>query len=168
MAGIQQMKADSLFRTLARRSWRAGLRAPACVAIGAALLTGSPAAGDAGAEPWTVFTPATADLPMSENRVRNAGFENGADGLAEGWSDYMLGYEIDDAGGRLGGRALRLSNRIAADSRGAVQTVTLDQTEPRPIYFSGWSKAESVGGDVGIDHEIPAAGDSENVKPGNH
>ncbi len=106
------------------------------------------------ADPWVVFTPATNTLPMSTNALANPGFEDGGPGSASSWSHYGSGYGIDESGGRGGGRALRLINAASAESHGAYQVVTLNQTQTLPIYLGGWSKAEDVTGDSDNDYSV--------------
>ncbi len=62
----------------------------------------------------------------------------------KGWEPYGSGYEIDPTGGSDGKRALRLINDVSSDVHGAWQVITLNQTEPRPIFIGGWSKAEHI------------------------
>ena len=115
------------------------------------------AAGPVNADPvppWTVFTPADSSLPMSPNSLRNAGFENDPPGSADDWWAYGSGYTVDETGGRGGGRALQLINLVATDTHGAYQRIDLDQAEPKPLYFSAWSKAENVSGDVNSDYSF--------------
>jgi hypothetical protein len=104
--------------------------------------------------PWTIFTPADNSLPMASNALTNADFETGLPGDADGWSDYGLGYTVDETGGRGGGRALQLVNSVSTQTHGALQVINLNQTEPRPLYFSGWSRAEDVTGSANSDYSI--------------
>lgn len=41
-----------------------------------------------------------------------------------------------------------------SDTHGALQVINLNQSEPRPLYFSGWSKAESITGHSDIHYSI--------------
>jgi hypothetical protein len=100
-----------------------------------------------------VFTPADSSLPMSPNSLTNAGFESGPPGSADDWWAYGSGYTVDETGG-CSGRALKLINPLIADTHGAYQRIILNQTEPKPLYFSAWSKAESVSGEVNSDYSF--------------
>jgi len=99
----------------------------------------------ASATPWRVFA-------MPSNLLTNPGFENDPPGI--GWAPFGSGYTIDPTGGRDGGRALKLVNEVTTDTHGAYQVITLNQTEPRPLYFSGWSKAECVTGDQDSNYSV--------------
>jgi hypothetical protein len=126
------------------------------VADGASLPDG-PAAPDGPAEapldPWTVFSLAGADTPMEPSALPGGDFE-GAAGFSA-WSAYQKGYLAAPGEGRAGGAALKLV-RLPADTTasGAYQTVTLAQSAPKPIYFSGWAKADTVTGDPDHDFAI--------------
>lgn len=95
----------------------------------------------ASAVPYTVFTPV--DI-TSTNLLTNPGFEDDPPGT--GWVQYGSGYTIDETIAHSFARSLKLVNDLTTDTHGASQTFVLSQTEPRPIYFSGWSKAECVSG----------------------
>jgi hypothetical protein len=104
-------------------------------------------ASSSSASPWIIFTPSTS---LSPNRLANPGFEVGP----AGWAAYGSGYVIDTTGGRNGGRALKLVNSVSDDAHGAFQVIALNQTEPRPLYFSGWSRAEGVSGAPDINYSL--------------
>ena len=106
------------------------------------------------ASPWTVFTPADSSLAAPPNHVANPGFELGEVGRAEHWSDFGSGYEIDETGGRDASRALKLVSRAESESHGAAQTIRLDQTEVRPLYFSAWSRAQGVSGEANSGYSV--------------
>lgn len=97
--------------------------------------------------PWIVFTSAGADTPMGDNLLANPSFEQTSGATLDAWSAYESGYQVGAAEGR-SGNALRLV-RPTGDpgSYGASQTVTLSQTEPRPVYLAGWSKADGLTGE---------------------
>ncbi len=110
--------------------------------------------GDAFLVPsWKVFVHPR-NLRMSGNLLLNPGFEDGSPGQATYWNPYGLGYTVDETWGRLGSRALKLSSLVPDEVRGAVQNIVLNQSVPRPIYFSGWSKAENVSGVVDAHYSI--------------
>lgn len=108
-------------------------------------LISTPAA-NAAADPWVVFTPADNTLPMSANLLLNPDFEAGDPGSATSWLSYGLGYTVDETGGYAGSRGLMLVNPVETESHGAHQSITLNQTEIKPIYFSAWSRAQDVTG----------------------
>ena len=97
------------------------------------------------AAPWVVFTPAITDrLPMASNVVTNAGFEQGALN-ANGWYTHGAGCAIDETGGRGGSRALEMSSPVTmTDTQYVYQMIVLSQTVARPLYLSGWSRADQI------------------------
>jgi len=88
------------------------------------------------------FTHVVRFLPASLNRLRNPGFESGD----ANWSKNETGYQIDDAQAHSGRHSLRLRNATVQDRGSASQTITLNQTVPRPIVVRGHAKAENVSG----------------------
>jgi hypothetical protein len=104
----------------------------------------------ASACPWPVFTPINI---TSNNLLINPGFEEGPQENPIGWTGYHYGYTIDPDGGRDGGRALQLTN-TEGNTHGAFQIVHLNQTEPQPLYFSGWSKADNITGFSDSDYSL--------------
>lgn len=114
---------------------------------------GADAPGDADASdggtaigPWVVFSLADENVPMSGNLLQNAALESESGGAFDGWRVFQAGYQAGLGEGRTG-NALRLS-RGAADSAqyGAYQSIRLDRHETKPLFFSGWSKAEALTG----------------------
>jgi len=105
---------------------------------------------------WTVFKVIRnyAEIPMGPNLLINPSFEEGDENTAEGWSSYVDGYSIDTNISKEGTRAVRLHSESTTDRHGIYQSIVLNQTEPRPIYFSGWSRSENVTGDKNNDYSI--------------
>ncbi len=142
-------------------------------------LDGSQAAGlRQGAGPWSVFTPADSSLAVPPNHLQNPGFDEGEAGRAAGWTDYGSGHEIDEQGGRGGSRALKLVNPVSDDSHGARQVIELNQQEARPLYFSGYSRADGVTGELDSSYSVyldiryadgtPLYGQTLRFSPGTH
>ncbi len=104
--------------------------------------------------PWTVFKPASRDIPMSQNLLSNASFETTSHGLASNWDAHFSGYTLDDRSGHSGGRALRLTSDVPIDQHAAYQEVVLNQEKPFPLYFSAWSKASDVTGQANADYSL--------------
>ncbi len=88
------------------------------------------------------FTQVVRFLPASLNRLQNPGFESGD----ANWSKNETGYQIDDAQAHSGRHSLRLRNATVQDRGSASQTITLNQTVPRPIVVRGHAKAKNVSG----------------------
>ncbi|MFN3420399.1 MAG: hypothetical protein ACK40X_01560, partial [Armatimonadota bacterium] len=81
--------------------------------------------------------------PTQDNLLRNGSFEDGDKPPLPSWSFYGVGY-------KLSGDAVDGKQSIVCESddtqtmRGAVQTVTLNQTEAVPLILHGFSKGEGV------------------------
>lgn len=95
------------------------------------------------------------------NLLLNDRFEEGPPDKADHWSDFYIGmnyytYITDPTGGRDGGRALKLVNETATDTLhgGARQVIFFNQTMSRPLYISGWSKAENVTGSPDANYSV--------------
>jgi uncharacterized repeat protein (TIGR01451 family) len=112
----------------------------------------------ASATPWTVFTPV---YTKSDHLLTNPGFEEGSEVTATGWYSFVFDsqiytYTMDPTGGRSGGRALKLVDDMITDTYygGARQVITFDPPITRPLYFSGWSKAECVSGNPDSNYSV--------------
>jgi uncharacterized repeat protein (TIGR01451 family) len=101
------------------------------------------------AVPYTVFTPV--DI-TSTNLLINPGFEDDPAGI--GWRHYYSGYEIDEEITHNSTRSLKLVNDVITAAHGAWQTITFSQPISRPLYFSGYSRAECVGGETDINYSL--------------
>jgi len=87
----------------------------------------------------------------SRNLLSNPGFEEISDGKVKGWSPYgESGFELDDRNRRSGKISIRCSGRRG----GAQQVVELNQKSPRPVFVSGWSKADSVSGSPDSNYSL--------------
>ncbi|RKY00874.1 hypothetical protein DRP77_10690, partial [Candidatus Poribacteria bacterium] len=82
------------------------------------------------------------DGATSANLLVNPGFERIEEGKPIGWLPYGEGFEIDREVSRSGGASIRCEG----SRTGAYQVIALNQDEPRPLFISGWSKAEGVDG----------------------
>jgi hypothetical protein len=109
----------------------------------------------------------------SQNLLSNPGFEEISDGIPRGWRPYRDGFKPDDRENHSGETSIRCKGRS-----GALQTIELDQEEPRPIFISGWSKAESVSGSPDSNYSLyvdiiysdgtPLWGQTVNFSTGTH
>jgi hypothetical protein len=87
------------------------------------------------------------------NRLVNPDLERLAGDQLTGWNAYEAGYSVD--AGRRGGHGARCTRRAAADrGTGLSQAVTLNQTRPRPIVATAWSRAEGVDGQADADYSL--------------
>jgi len=83
---------------------------------------------------------------VGDERMTNGGFETEADGLAEGWAKWSLGYTLEAGAARTGERGARVTSAGVNDQHGATYTARLDQPRPFPIVVTGWSRARNVSG----------------------
>ena len=90
--------------------------------------------------------------PSAGNELVNPGFEAGQADSLDAWHGYGRGYVIDRDVVRTGRQAVRCSARGGRDGMGAVQTITYEAPDRRPIVIGGWSKAQGVGG--GGDYSV--------------
>jgi hypothetical protein len=109
----------------------------------------APTQATASAAPWPVFTPT---YVLSPNLLINFGFEDDPPG--NGWEPYGSGYIVDETVSHSGTRSLKLVNDVLADAHGALQVITFDPPTFRPLYFSGWSKAECVTGGSDSNYSV--------------
>ncbi|MCX6899868.1 MAG: hypothetical protein NT105_14355 [Verrucomicrobia bacterium] len=86
-------------------------------------------------------------VPVSANRLKNAGFESGAGAALEGWGRWMGGYTADANIARSGRQSLHLQTDAATAHVGAHQGMALNQKTVAPLIVRGWCKTEKVGGD---------------------
>lgn len=83
-------------------------------------------------------------------RLTHADFEQPA-----GWWGWEQGFSLAPGEGRAGSTAAVCRRAAVADrAQGVAQTVTLDQTEPRGLVVSGWSRAASVTGSPDSDYSL--------------
>lgn len=102
-----------------------------------------PAAADGGAAMGRMNPETT-----SAELLTNPALQSVSGSTFSGWGSFGNGYTIDNTGGRDGGRAVKMSNTSATSASGIYQTLTLNQSAPALILFSGWSKSSGVSGDI--------------------
>ncbi len=105
---------------------------------------GPDAGGEAPLEPWLVFRVAGSSTPMKASVLPSGSFEGDAGFSA--WRGYQKGFVPAPGEGRSGAGAKLVRTPADATGSGLYQTVSLKQSEPRAIYFSGWMKADAVTG----------------------
>ncbi len=101
-------------------------------------------AGAGSTNSWRVFS---ANASLGANTVVNPGMETASSSppLAN-WNLYGLGYTASTATAHGGTSSLQCSSTKATDVHGAIQTIVLNQTTPKTLKLSGWSKAQDVTG----------------------
>ena len=70
------------------------------------------------------------------------------------WNLYGLGYSASTTTAHAGIRSLQCSTTTATDAHGAYQSITLNQTTPKTVKLSGWSKAQGVTGASDSDYSV--------------
>jgi hypothetical protein len=105
---------------------------------------------------WRVFQPlSTASLHTGTNTVRNPGMETpSANPPLAVWRAYDSGYTVGTNIAHSGVRSLQCTSANATDVHGGYQTILLNQTAPKPILLSGWSKAQNVTGSSDTDYSV--------------
>jgi len=94
-------------------------------------------------------------LAPQANRLRDSGFETGAQNQAKDWAGWLGGYQVDTRVSHSGKQAIRVTTDSDRKPVGATQRIHLNQTVPTPVLVRGWSKADHVNGaeDAGYSKE---------------
>ena len=96
-------------------------------------------------------------VPMQqENRLVNPDWKQMDAELPTGWMKWSEGFDLRPKEGRDGKTAVFIERTAKDGERGVGQAITLNQTEAKPINFSGWSRAESVSGTPDVDYSLYA------------
>jgi len=101
-----------------------------------------------------VLARARLDALGENQRLSNAGFEEGQQPPLPSWGFWQDGYEVVPDEGRQGTRAIRCVSTDATLQYGGAQRVALNQERPRPIVATGWSRAERVDGSPNSGYAI--------------
>jgi len=96
----------------------------------------------------------TADGECAREVLLNGGFEQIKDDKALGWEPVEHGYSVAEGAGRDGGTAIHCRNDDGVARLAARQLIELNQTRPLAVVIRGWSRAENVDGDPGIDYSL--------------
>ncbi len=120
---------------------------------GALMMTVLFAAAAAHAE--VVLNPLQVEAERGPNLVVNGGFEELVDGLPAGWGNQEAGdWAVDRDVVHSGDVSLRFAKTDVGTLYWISQSVTLDQTSPRPLVVGAWSRAEGVGGNRGAEYSV--------------
>ncbi len=104
---------------------------------------------------WRVFRSLSSGATTGPNKVSNPGMETtGANLPLAGWSSYGSGYLATTTNAHGGVRSLQCSAVAAGEVHGASQMIVLNQTTPKVLKLSGWSKAQSVSGVPDSDYSV--------------
>lgn len=87
-------------------------------------------------------------------RTIESAFERPRKGWVKGWVAYGAGFSLDTNVARTGRHSIRCSSDKLGMELGISQTVVLNQTEPKPLLFSAWSKAQNVTGKPSSNYSV--------------
>jgi len=102
-----------------------------------------------------VLNPLQTEAERGPNLVANSDFEEFADGLPADWdNEETEGWAVDRAVVHSGDASVRFAKADVGTLYWISQTVTLDQTSPRPLVVGAWSRAEGVEGNRGAEYSV--------------
>ena len=104
---------------------------------------------------WRVFRALSSGTSTGPNTVGNPGMETtGSSTPLAVWSAFGAGYTASTTTAHAGTRSLQCAATIASEVHGGGQTIVLNQTTPKALKLSGWSKALNVSGASGSDYSV--------------
>jgi hypothetical protein len=121
----------------------------------AAFLLSTMLAAGGSTNSWRVFRSLSHGVTTDTNTVVNPGMETvGSSQPLAVWSAYGSGYTASTTTAHTGIRSLQCTTATATDVHGAYQTINLNQSTPRALKLSGWSKAQVVTGSSDSDYSV--------------
>lgn len=126
-----------------------------------------------------VLRPLQQDAKRGPNLLGNPGFEQLENGKPVGWANQLAdSWTADNAVCHSGKASLRCAKAGAGTLYWLSYTVALNQTRPKPLVVSGWSKAENAQGTQGGEYSVwvdlqytdgtPLWGQKAPFEPGTH
>jgi len=104
---------------------------------------------------WRIFRSLNSGATLGANMVLNPGMETaGSSPPLANWTAYGSGYAASTTNAHTGTRSLQCATTNAMDVHGGYQTIVLNQTTPKALKLSGWSKAQGVTGSSGSDYSV--------------
>jgi hypothetical protein len=104
---------------------------------------------------WRVFRSLSSGATLGGNTVQNPGMETtGSSPPLANWAAFGLGYAATTTNAHSGARSLQCATANATDVHGGYQTIVLNQTSPKTLKLSGWSKAQGVTGASDSDYSV--------------
>jgi hypothetical protein len=104
---------------------------------------------------WRVFRSLSNGVTAGPNTVGNPGMETvGSSQPLAVWSAYGSGYAASTTTAHTGARSLQCTAATATDVHGGYQAIILDQSTPKALKLSGWSKAQGVTGSSDSDYSV--------------
>lgn len=130
------------------KTWRFGL-------ILAAFLLPTLLAVGGSTNSWRVFRSLSNGATTGPNRVGNPSMETVGSGqpLAV-WSAFGSGYTASTTTAHSGTNSLQCVAARATEIHGGYQTIILNQSAPKALKLSGWSKAQAVSGSTDSDYSV--------------
>ena len=131
-----------------------GFRWAFCLLLAASFL--APCLAEAGStNSWRVFRSLSSGATLGSNRVLNPGMETaGSSPPLANWSAFGSGYTASTTTAHGGTRSLQCAAATASEIHGGYQTIVLNQTTPKALKLSGWSKAQNVTGSSDSDYSV--------------
>ena len=105
---------------------------------------------------WMIFRPLSlSSVTTGPNTVGNADMETPrANPPLAVWSPFGLGYSASSNTAQSGVRSLQCVATNATEVHGGGQMIVLNQTTPKALKLSGWSKAQNVSGTSDSDYSV--------------
>ena len=104
---------------------------------------------------WRVFRSLANGATLGANIVGNPGMETvGSNPPLAAWGFFGSGYSATTTNAHSGVRSLQCSAVAATEIHGGAQTIVLNQTTPKVLKLSGWSKAQAVSGVADSDYSV--------------
>lgn len=118
----------------------------------------------------------------STNRIFNYSYEidNDEDAIPDYWRPYGKGFDYDTLGlnAKSGRRSVHVKNDSLTEARGVYAYITVNQSVPKDLLLSGWSKAINVSGvkdndyslyiDIRYQDDTPLYGQTAQFSTGSH
>ena len=114
-----------------------------------ALLLGVAVASAGTTNSWVVFQPLTDSAATGPNKVGNPGMET-----ATTWNPYSAGYAFTSSTAHSGTHSMQCTSTNVGETHGGSQTIVLNQTTPKALKLTGWSKAQGVTGSADSDYSV--------------
>lgn len=104
---------------------------------------------------WVVFRPLNDGSATGPNRVGNPGMETtGSSQPLAVWNAFGSGYTASATNAHSGVYSLQCAAGSASQVHGASQTIILNQSTPKAIKLTGWSRAQAVTGVMDSDYSV--------------
>ena len=104
---------------------------------------------------WRIFRSLSSGAALGTNTVLNPGMEIvGSSPPLANWILFGSGYTASTTTAHGGTYSLQCAAATATEVHGGYQTIVLNQTTPKALKLSGWSKAQGVTGSSDSDYSV--------------